>query len=92
MQEWILCKDKMPEEMYECGICETFGVKSVSNPVLVSLRPRGKNGVFWKGDADDVVRIETFAEGKILCNDIFTYGYIPIAWMPLPEPYKSEKM
>lgn len=82
--KWIPCDERMPEEH------EWIGTKSycttISDKVYVTFeRPDGKRFV------KDIM----FQNGKLSTSDqmtidTFNRGAKPIAWKPLPEPYKEE--
>ncbi len=82
--KWILCSKRMPEEHEWIGTKE-FGT-TISDEVYVTFEnPEGKRFVkhlrFQNG------KLSGFDQSKI---DAFYKGSLPIAWMPLPEPYNAE--
>lgn len=82
--KWILCSKRMPEEHEWIGTKE-FGT-TISDEVYVTFEnPEGKRFVkhlrFQNG------KLSGFDQSEI---NAFYKGSVPIAWMPLPEPYKAE--
>lgn len=86
-REWILCSKRMPEEHEWMGT-KKFGT-TISDEVYVTLE---------NSEGRRYTQHLSFQNGKLSTADqsrldaIFKGG-TPIAWMPLPEPYKegSEK-
>ena len=78
--KWIPCSVRMPEEH------KWFG-RTISDEVYVTFEnPEGERFVkhlrFQNG------KPSSFDQSKI---DAFYKGSAPIAWMPLPEPYKESE-
>lgn len=84
MQKWIPVSEKMPEEHEWIGT-KRFGTTK-SNEVYVTFEtPKG----------DRFTKHLSFQNGKLSLADqqtinAFYKGSVPVAWMPLPEPYKAE--
>ena len=82
--KWILCSKRMPEEHEWVGTKE-FGT-TISDEVYVTFEnPEGKR--FAKHLRFQNGKLSSFDQCMI---DAFCKGSVPIAWMPLPEPYKAE--
>ena len=80
MTKWILCNERMPSEHELAGI-EHFGI-TVSDPVLVTIKC---------DDGSTKVICDIFENGKLQDWPLREgYKRTPIAWKPLPEPYKGE--
>lgn len=84
-QQWILCSEKMPEE-YEWDGTKMFGT-TISNEVYVT---------FETLDGERFTEHISFQNGKLSPAEekyikAWYGGAKPIAWMPLPEPYKTHK-
>ena len=82
--KWILCSERMPEEREWVGTRQ-FGT-TISDEVYVT---------FETPDGQRFTRHLSFQNGKLGIRDRQTIdalykGSVPIAWMPLPEPYKAE--
>lgn len=83
-QKWILCSDRMPEEHEWIGT-KRFGT-TISDEVYVTFEaPDGQRF------ADHI----SFQNGKLSRSDehkmrVVYNGAKPIAWQPLPEPYKGD--
>lgn len=81
--EWISCSKRMPEECEWIGT-KTFGT-TISDEVYVTFEaPDGQRF------ADHI----NFQNGKLSRSDeqrmkVIYKGAKPIAWMPLPEPYRG---
>ena len=83
-QRWIPCSERMPEEREWIGT-KTFGT-TISDEVYVTF------------EAPDCQRFAdhiNFQNGKLSRSDeqrmkVIYKGAKPIAWMPLPEPYRGE--
>ena len=83
--KWILCSERMPEEREWIGTKE-FGT-TISDKVYVTFEnPEGKR--FVKHVRFENGKLSSFDQSKI---DAYHTGSVPIAWMPLPKPYKGEK-
>ena len=84
-QRWIPCSDRMPEEHEWIGT-KSFGT-TISDEVYVTFEaPDGQRF------ADHI----SFQNGRLSRSDeqrmkVLYKGAKPIAWMPLPEPYKAER-
>jgi hypothetical protein len=82
--KWIPVSEKMPEEHEWIGT-KRFGT-TMSNEVYVTFEtPKG----------DRFTKRLSFQNGKLSLADqqrinAFCKGSVPVAWMPLPEPYKAE--
>ncbi len=81
-QPWILCDEKMPEEHEWIGTKE-FGT-TISDEVYVT---------FENEKGERFCNHMTFQNGELsrydkAFMDAWHKGSKPIAWMPLPEPYK----
>lgn len=80
---WIPCSERMPEESEWIGT-KTFGT-TISDEVYVTFEsPDGQRF------ADHI----NFQNGKLSRSDeqrmkVIYKGAKPIAWMPLPEPYRG---
>ena len=82
--KWILCSKRMPEEHEWIGTKEFR--TTISDEVYVTFEnPEGKR--FVKHISFQNGKLSGFDHSKI---DAFHKGSVPIAWMPLPEPYKAE--
>ena len=82
--EWIPCSKKMPEEHEWLGT-KKFGT-TISNEVYVT---------FEVPDGQRFTKHISFQNGKLSPADeermkIWFKGAKPIAWKPLPEPYREE--
>ena len=82
-QRWIPCSKRMPEEREWIGT-KNFGT-TISDKVYVTFEaPDGQRF------ADHI----SFQNGKLSRSDaekmrVWYKGAKPIAWMPLPEPYRG---
>lgn len=81
---WIPCTERLPEEHEWIGTKE-FGT-TISDEVYVTFEiPKGerfaKHLRFQNGRVSNAVQREI---------DVFHKGSVPVAWMPLPQPYKAE--
>ena len=84
-QAWIPCSVRLPEEHKWIGT-KKFGT-TISDEVYVTFEnPEGKR--FAKHLRFQNGELSNFDQDKI---DAFYKGSVPIAWMPLPEPYKAER-
>lgn len=82
--DWIPCSVRLPEEHEWIGT-KKFGT-TISDEVYVTFEnPEGKR--FVKHLSFQNGKLSSFDQNKI---DAFYKGSVPIAWMPLPEPYKAE--
>ena len=82
---WILCSERMPEEHEWIGT-KKFGT-TISSEVYVT---------FEEPDGSRFAKHISFQNGELSRSDkqsikAFHKGSVPIAWMPLPEPYKGGK-
>ena len=81
--KWIPCSERLPEEHEWIGT-KRFGT-TISDKVYVTFEnPEGKR--FVKHVSFENGKLSSFGQSKI---DAFYTGSVPIAWMPLPEPYKA---
>jgi len=85
MRDWILCSCQMPEE-YEWIGTKSFGTTKSEQVIVTFETPGGKR----------FIKILSFQNGEIaglekMEIDAIAKGSIPIAWMPLPEPYRGDK-
>lgn len=83
--QWTPCNERMPEE-YEWMGTKQFGT-TISDEVYVT---------FESPDGVRFTKHLCFQNGKLsnhdqLTIDAFHKGAVPIAWMPLPEPWKGEE-
>ena len=83
-QHWILCSERLPENSTEVLVTRRFlGSKDGSHVWNKHIPPKDyveiatRNGEDWTAYSD---------EYKVARNRHTD----PIAWMPLPEPYKGE--
>ena len=82
--QWIPVSEKMPQEREWIGT-KQFGT-TISDEVYVTFEtPKG----------DRFTKHLSFQNGKLsVANqhmiNAFYKGSVPVAWMPLPEPYKAE--
>ena len=80
---WILCSERMPEEHEWLGT-KRFGT-TISDEVYVTFEnPKGER--FCKHLSFQNGKLSAYDKSTI---DAFYKGSKPIAWMPLPEPYKG---
>ena len=84
-QHWIPCSQRMPEEREWIGT-KPFGT-TISDEVYVT---------FERPDGGRFVKHVYFQNGKLSYHDQLTInavhkGAMPIAWMPLPDPYGGEE-
>lgn len=81
--KWIPCSERMPEEHEWIGT-NRFGT-TISVEVYVTFEnPNGER--FTKHLSFQNGKLSSFDQREI---DVFHKGSAPIAWMPLPEPYKG---
>jgi hypothetical protein len=82
---WVPCSKKMPEEHEWIGT-RKFGT-TISDEVYVTFEnPKGER--FTKHLSFQNGKVPNFEQRTI---DAFYKGSVPIAWMPLPEPWKGEQ-
>ena len=82
---WIPCAERMPEEHEWIGTKE-YGT-TISDKVYVTFEnPKGER--FTKHLRFQNGRVSNAVQREI---DAFHKGSVPVAWMPLPEPYKAER-
>ena len=84
-QKWILCDERMPEEHEWLGT-KKFGT-TMSDEVYVT---------FENSKGESFTKHLHFYNGELSSYDkthmdVWYKDYKPIAWMPLPEPYKDVK-
>ena len=82
---WILCSERMPEEREWIGT-KRFGTTISDNVYVTFERPDGKR--FVKHIMFQNGALSSMDQTTI---DAFNRGAKPIAWKPLPEPFKGEK-
>lgn len=84
--QWILCSERMPEEHEWIGSSTVCGaVSTVSDEVYVTFKePKGKRFCRHLSFCDG--KLSKFNQQEI---DVFHPGSVPVAWKPLPEPYKG---
>lgn len=82
-QEWIPCSERLPKEHEWIGT-KTFGT-TISDEVYVTFEsPKGER--FTKHLSFQNGKVPGFKQREI---DVVYKGSVPIAWMPLPEPWKG---
>lgn len=84
-QRWIPCGERMPEEHEWIGT-KKFGT-TISNEVYVT---------FETPDGERFTKHISFQNGKLSRVDkqqmeVWYKGAKPIAWKPLPEPYREDE-
>ena len=80
---WVPCSRKMPEEHEWIGT-KQFGT-TISYEVYVTFEnPKGER--FTKHLSFQNGKVPNFEQRTI---DAFYKGSVPIAWMPLPEPWRG---
>lgn len=80
---WIPCSERMPEEREWMGT-KRFGT-TLSKQVLVTIVDKAVvKGDKEQYDGDRFVICEHFQNGRVR-----VFSGVPVAWMPLPEPYKE---
>jgi hypothetical protein len=83
-ERWIPCSVRMPKE-YEWIGTKRFGT-TISDEVYVTFEnPEGRR--FVKHIRFENGKLSGFDQSEI---DAFYKGSVPIAWRPLPIPYKGE--
>ena len=81
--KWISCSERMPEEREWIGT-KTFGT-TISDEVYITFEsPKGER--FTKHLSFQNGKVPSFKQREI---DAFYKGSVPIAWKPLPEPYRG---
>lgn len=81
-QQWVPCSERMPEEHEWMGT-KRFGT-TISDEVYVTFEnPKGER--FCEHLRFQNGKLSGFDQSTI---DAFYKGSKPIAWMPLPKPYK----
>lgn len=84
MSKWIPCGERMPEEHEWIGT-KRFGT-TISDEVYVTFEnPEGER--FTKHLSFQNGKLSSYNQREI---DALYKGSVPIAWMPLPEPYKED--
>ena len=84
-QQWIPCSERLPEEHEWIGT-KKFGT-TISDEVYVTFEnPKGER--FTKHLRFQNGKLANFEQRNI---DVFYKGSVPIAWMPLPKPWKGEE-
>lgn len=83
--KWTLCSERMPEEHEWIGT-KRFGT-TISDEVYVT---------FEAPDGQRFTDHISFQNGKLSASDaermrVWYKGAKPVAWMPLPEPWKGEE-
>ena len=79
-QRWIPCSERLPEEK-DAGILKKLGTSKRSEYVLATVEVKGERMT---------VTVCTY-DGEWDWNMKYAFpDYKIIAWMPLPEPYKTE--
>ena len=79
-QRWIPCSERLPDEHEWLGT-KKFGT-TISNEVYVT---------FEAPDGQRFAKHISFQNGKLSpADELWFKGAKPIAWMPLPKPYKAE--
>lgn len=82
-EDWTLCSKRLPEEHEWIGT-KTFGT-TISDEVYVTFESQ-KGERFTKHLNFQNGKVSSFTQREI---DVFYKDAVPIAWMPLPEPYKG---
>jgi len=83
--QWIPCSERMPEEREWVGT-KDFGT-TISDEVYVTFEsPKGER--FCKHLSFQNGKVSRYDQMEI---DAFHKGAVPIAWKPLPKPYKGDK-
>lgn len=82
---WIPCSERLPKEREWIGTKE-FGT-TISDEVYVTFEgPTGER--FCKHLSFQNGKLSPHTQREI---DVWYKGSIPIAWMPLPEPYEGKE-
>lgn len=82
--KWIPCSERMPDEHEWLGT-KKFGT-TISDEVYVTFEtPKGER--FCKHLKFQNKKLSDYDQHTI---DVFYKGSKPIAWMPLPEPYRGD--
>lgn len=85
LPHWIPCSERLPEEHEWMGT-KRFGT-TISDEVYVTFEnPKGER--FCNHLSFQNGKLSGFDQSTI---DAFHKGSKPIAWMPLPEPYRGEQ-
>jgi hypothetical protein len=84
-QRWVPCSERLPEEREWIGT-KRFGT-TISDEVYVT---------FEVPDGQRFTDHISFQNGKLSASDaermrVWYKGAKPVAWMPLPEPWKGEE-
>lgn len=84
-QQWVPCSERLPEEREWIGT-KRFGT-TISDEVYVT---------FEAPDGQRFTDHISFQNGKLSASDaermrVWYKGAKPVAWMPLPEPWKGEE-
>ena len=83
--QWIPCSERLPKEREWIGTKE-FGT-TISDEVYVTFEgPTGER--FCKHLSFQNGKLSPHTQREI---DVWYKGSIPIAWMPLPEPYEGKE-
>ena len=85
-QRWVSCSERMPEEREWIGT-KKFGT-TISDEVYVTFE--SPDGVRFAKHLS--FQNEKLSNHDQLTIDAFHKGAVPIAWMPLPEPAKRERI
>ena len=85
VQRWVPCSERLPEEREWIGT-KRFGT-TISDEVYVT---------FEAPDGQRFTDHISFQNGKLSASDaermrVWYKGAKPVAWMPLPEPWKGEE-
>lgn len=84
-EKWIPISERLPAEQEWIGT-EEFGT-TISDEVYVTFEsPQGER--FIKHISFQNGKVSNFVQNEI---NVFHKGAVPIAWMPLPEPYNAER-
>lgn len=83
--QWVPCSERLPEEHEWIGT-KMFGT-TISDEVYVT---------FEAPDGQRITDHISFQNGKLSASDaermrVWYKGAKPVAWMPLPEPWKGEE-
>ena len=80
---WILCSERMPEEHEWLGT-KRFGTTKSDEVYVTFENPKGER--FCKHLSFQNGKLSAFDQSTI---DAFFKGSRPVAWKPMPEPYKG---